>query len=89
MLNTGDFGEWKVQGKVGGYSKFVPQFKHVWKSFLTLGLATRTKSEGFSMRAVYTESDWDGIFQDLILRRGRRGIFRKGSPMPPQELDFS
>lgn len=23
MLNTGDFGEWKVQGKVGGYSKFV------------------------------------------------------------------
>jgi hypothetical protein len=22
-LNTGDFGEWKVQGKVGGYSKFV------------------------------------------------------------------
>jgi hypothetical protein len=27
MLDTGDFGEWKVQGKVGGYTKFVPCFK--------------------------------------------------------------
>jgi len=23
MLDTGDFGEWRVQGKVGGYTKFV------------------------------------------------------------------
>ena len=27
MLNTGDFGEWKVQGKIGGYSKFVPRLR--------------------------------------------------------------
>ena len=32
MLNTGDFGEWKVQGKVGGYSKFVSYPKHTWNS---------------------------------------------------------
>lgn len=24
MLDTGDFGEWRVQGKLGGYTKFVP-----------------------------------------------------------------
>lgn len=23
MLNTGEFGEWKVQGKIGGYTKCV------------------------------------------------------------------
>ena len=26
MLNSGDFGEWKVQGKIGGYSKFVKTY---------------------------------------------------------------
>jgi hypothetical protein len=26
MLNTGEFGEWKVQGKIGGYTKCVSLF---------------------------------------------------------------
>jgi hypothetical protein len=26
MLNTGDFGQWRVQGKVGGYTKYVVPF---------------------------------------------------------------
>lgn len=89
MLNTGDFGEWKVQGKVGGYSKFVAPSGTLGILFLTFGPASRTKSEVFLTKVVCTASGWAGIFQDMTLRHGKREIFPKVFPTLLQELDFS
>jgi hypothetical protein len=62
-LDTGLFGEWKVQGKVGGYHEFVSQAV-VLDIHPNTSIVFRTEPVAFSTKAGFSESGLAGISLD-------------------------
>lgn len=62
-LDAGSFGEWKVQGKVGGYREFVTQPGHL-KSHPNTSIVSQTELVASSTKAGFSGSELDGIFLD-------------------------
>lgn len=73
-LNTGNFSTWKVQGKVGGYTKYVGVGSFLLR--LEISIASLTKFVESLTRAALLVNAKAGIFQVLTRLIGNLGIFR-------------
>ena len=73
QLNDGNFTDWKVQGKIGGYTEYVTISSSVVLSFHVHHIlpVSRTKSGEYSTKVDYSVKERDGIYQASTHLPGR------------------
>ncbi|KAF8758678.1 Beta-galactosidase, domain 3 [Rhizoctonia solani] len=81
LPDGGKFGEWKVQGKLGGYTKYAsascPPFPHA----LIPSTVSQTRPAECSTKAVCTASEQGGTSQDSTPSLGPRALSTRDYPL--------